>query len=177
MAENTYGLIAVFNSAPDIYRAAEKVRDAGFHRWDVLSPFPVHGMEKAMGLPRSRVPAFTFIGGAVGFLTGMFLAWYMGEFDYPLIVGGMPFFSPIYPFPIAYELTILLAAFGAFFGMFITNLLPQPYHPVMHFERWKEITDDRFAILIEARDPQFNAQETTSFLQSLGGEDVTELPE
>ncbi len=105
-----YGYLALFESAPTVYHAAQSVREAGFKKWDVFTPFPVHGLDGAMGLHRSKVPVFTLCGGVIGFFTGMFLAWYMGQFDYPLIVGGKPFFSPIFPFPVAYELTILLAA-------------------------------------------------------------------
>jgi hypothetical protein len=172
-----YGVLARFESPSEIYGAAEAVRDAGFVHWDVLSPFPIHGIDKAMGLKRSGVPAFSLIGGVIGFVTGMALAWYMGAFDYPLIVGGKPYFSPIFPFPIAYELTILLAAFGAFFGMFITNYLPMPYHPVMNYVRFPILTDNEFAIVIEARDPRYHRERTRSLLESLGAREVVELPE
>ncbi len=110
----TFGLIATFGNTHNLYKAAEEICEAGFRHWDVYSPFPVHGLEGAMGLERSKVPAFTLIGGVTGFITGMFIAWYMGEFDFPLVVGGKPLFSPIFPFPVAYEMTILLASFGAF---------------------------------------------------------------
>ncbi len=173
MAEETQGLVALFDTTGEIYHAAEKVRDAGYMRWDVFTPFPVHGMDDAMGLKRSKVPIFSFLGGVTGFFSGMALAWYTGEFDYDLIVGGKPFFSPIFPFPVAYELTILLAAFGAFFGMFITNLLPRHHHPVMNFEKWTRITDDKFLIMIESRDEQFDSEKTRAFLERIGGKDIS----
>lgn len=167
-----YGIIALFDSAHDVYHAAEMTRDAGFSQWDALTPCPVHGMDKAMGIKRSKVPVFTFIGGFIGFFSGMGLAWYTGSYDYPLIVGGKPFFSPIFPFPIAYELTILLAAFGTLAGMFITNRLPMHYHPVMNYEKFSACLDDKFAIVIESADPKFDSEKTRAFLASLGGHSI-----
>jgi hypothetical protein len=172
-----YGLIALFEKTPDVYHAAEKVRDAGYQNWDVISPFPIHGIQHAMGLPRSKVPIFSLFGGLTGFTTGMLIAYYMGAVDYPLIVGGKPFFSPIFPFPIAYELTILLAAFGAFFGQFITNRLPQHHHPIMNYARWAELTDDKFAIVIEAIDPKFDSTEIKALFQHLGASEISEVTE
>jgi len=162
-----YGYLALFESAPAVYHAAQSVREAGFKKWDVLTPFPIHGMDGAMGLKRSRVPAFTLVGGVIGFITGMATAWFMGQFDYPLIVGGKPFFSPIFPFPVAYELTILLAAFGTLGGMFITNRLPMHYHPVMNYDKFRHLTDDKFAVVIEAGDELFSETRTREFLESL----------
>jgi len=172
-----YGYLALFGSAPAIFHAAESVREAGYKRWDVLTPFPVHGLDGAMGLKRSRVPAFTLVGGIIGFCTGMFIAWFMGAYDYPLIVGGKPFFSPIFPFPVAYELTILLAAFGTLGGMFITNRLPMHYHPVMNYGKFRHLTDDKFAVVIEADDELFSEAETRAFLENLGPEEVTLISE
>ena len=163
-----YGLLAEFSDPGALLEAAEAVREAGYRHFDTHSPFPIHGMDGAMGLKRSRVPAFTLVGGVIGFFTGMFLAWYMGAFDYPLIVGGKPFFSPIFPFPVAYELTILLAAFGTLGGMFITNRLPMHYHPVMNYDKFRHLTDDKFAVVIEAEDALFSESGTREFLEQLG---------
>jgi hypothetical protein len=167
-----YGILALFDNAPAIYEAARQVREAGYTRWDVITPFPVHGLDGAMGLKRSKVPVFTFCGGFIGFWTGMFIAWYMGAYDYPLIVGGKPFFSPIFPFPVAYELTILLAAFGTLGGMFITNRLPMHYHPVMNYDNYRHLTDDKFAVVIESEDSLFQEAETRAFLEQLNPEEV-----
>ncbi|MGE9289654.1 MAG: quinol:electron acceptor oxidoreductase subunit ActD, partial [Puniceicoccales bacterium] len=68
--QNVFGIAATFRTAPDVYHACEKVRDAGYKRWDSYTPFPIHGIDKAMGLKRSKVPIFTFFGGMTGFLTG-----------------------------------------------------------------------------------------------------------
>jgi len=175
MAAPSYGLIAAFDSAPAIYHAAEQVRDAGFRHWDVISPMPVHGMDKAMGLRRSIVPRISLAGGITGFCTGMTLIWWTGAFDYRLTVGGKPFFSPMFAFPVSYELTILFTAFATIGGMFFLNGLPMHYHPVLKSPEIKRATDDRFYIVIEARDPRFNLADTRSFLAKIGGADIKEL--
>lgn len=172
-----YGILALFDNVPDVYQAAKSVRKAGYQDWDVLTPFPIHGMDQAMGLKRSKVPVFTFIGGFIGFWAGMFIAWYMGYYDYPLIVGGKPFFSPIFPFPVTYEMTILLAAFGTLGGMFITNRLPMHYHPVMNYDKFRHLTDDKFAVVIEAGDARFDMEETKAMLEQLGCSEVTLINE
>lgn len=173
----TYGILALFETAPAIYKAAKQVRAAGYTKWDVFTPFPVHGLDGAMGIHRSKVPVFTFIGGVIGFTLGMTIVWYMGYLDYPLIVGGMPYFSPVFPFPVAYELTILLAAFGTLFGMFTLNKLPMHYHPVMNYDKFRHLTDDKFAVVIEADDELFNETDVRELLASLHPTEITVITE
>ena len=177
MAKDPYGQVALFDTAADIYHAAEKVRDAGYIKWDVYTPFPIHGMDEAMGLKRSKVTFFCLMGGVSGFFLGMLMVWFMNDFDYPLIVGAKPYFSPIYPFPIIYEMTILLAAFGTFFGMFLTNFLPQHYHPAMNYRNFNQVTDDKFIIVIESSDNLYDEIKTKSLLEKIGGKDITALEE
>ena len=98
MAAPSHGLIATFNTAPELYHAAEKIRDAGYRHWDCITPFPVHGLDKAMGLRRSIVPRISLAGGIAGFFTGMTMIWWTGAYDYKLIVGGKPLFSPMFAF-------------------------------------------------------------------------------
>ena len=86
-----YGLGAEFNSAADLMHAAEKIRDAGFAKWDVHTPFPVHGMDKAMGLGKSWLSAAVFCGGFTGALTGISLTTIPSFFLYPMIVDGKPY--------------------------------------------------------------------------------------
>lgn len=175
MSDKIHGYLAAFDTPADIMHAAERVRDAGFQRWDVHTPFPVHGMDSAMGLKRSRVQRFTLIGGITGFTTGMLMIFFMNAFDYPLIVGGKPLFSPMFAFPVSYELTILLSAFGTLGGMFLLNRLPMHYHPVMKSTDWARATDDRFFLAIDADDPQFDLVRTRAFLREIGGKDIAAL--
>lgn len=175
MADSKHGVVAVFETTADIFHAAERVRDAGFKNWDVITPFPIHGMDAAMGLGRSIVPVFALIGGIIGFFGGMFMIAYMNWFDYALVVHGRPFFSPLSSFPVSYELTILLAAFGAIIGMFITNRLPMHYHPVLKWDKMHYATDDKFLLIIESSDPKFDLKKTKALLAELGSKEIEEL--
>ena len=175
--KKTYGLVAAFDTTPDFFHACEQVRDAGFSQWDALTSFPVHGLDAAMGVRRSKVPRFSLAGGITGFCTGMSLIWWTGAWEYPLIVGGKPYFSPMFAFPISYELTILFTAFATIIGMFIMNKLPMHYHPVMKAPQFVRATDDRFYIVIEANDPKFNPTQTRALLQQIGGKDIAEIEE
>jgi len=171
-ATKPYGIIAEFTTPASIMHAAEKIRDAGFTRWDVFTPFPVHGMDKAMGLKNSKVGYISFIGAVLGYTTGMIMIWWMNAYDYPIIVGGKPMFSPFSAFPPSYELTILLGSFGALFGMLFLNRLPRLYHPLLKNRRFALATHDRFFVVIDATDPKFNEGETTQLLLGAGAKAV-----
>jgi|UniRef100_UPI004049B3A0 hypothetical protein len=175
MSAQPYGLIATFNTAAEIYHAAEQVRDAGYKHWDCITPCPVHGLDGAMGMRRSIVPRISLLGGIIGFCTGMSLIWWTGAVDYPLIVGGKPMFSPMFAFPVSYELTILFTAFATIIGMFLLNGLPRHNHPVLAYENIARGMDDKFFVVIEARDPRFNLANTKALLEQAGGADIKEL--
>ncbi len=163
-----FGLLAEFDNTTDVLHAAEKVRDAGFRKWDVYMPFPIHGMDKAMGLKNSKVGWFAFLGGVTGYTTGMVMIWWMNAIDYPIVVGGKPMFSPFGAFPPSYELTILFGAFGSLFGMLFLNRLPRLYHPLLKHRRFALATHDRFFIVIETADPKYSETETRKLLETAG---------
>jgi hypothetical protein len=170
---NIYGLIAEFETPADALRAAEQVRDAGFRKWDVYTPYPVHGMDKAMGLKNSKVGWFSFLGGLTGYTTGMLMIWFMNAFDYKIIVGGKPMFSPYGAFPPSYELTILLGAFGSLFGMLFLNRLPRLHHPLLKHRRFTSgVTHDKFFVVIETSDPKYSEFETRRLLESAGSRHI-----
>lgn len=173
MAASTHGLIATFDTAADIYHAAEKVRDAGFTNWDCITPCPVHGLDGAMGVKRSKVPRISLAGGVTGFITGMSMIYFTGAVDYPIIVGGKPLFSPMFAFPVAYELTILFTAFATIGGMLILNGLPMHYHPVLKTDHIHRGLDDKFLIVIESSDPNYDSAK--ALLESAGGAEITEI--
>jgi len=172
-----YGLLAEFDTTADTLHAAAIVRDAGYRRWDVFTPFPVHGMDGAMGLKNSKVGWFTFCGGLTGFTCGMLMIWYMNAYNYPIVVGGKPLFSPIFSFPVAYELTILLGAFGSLLGMLFLNRLPRLYHPLFRSARFTQVTHDKFFIAIEATDPKYSDIETRRLLEQAGARHIEEVRE
>ena len=85
-----YGLAAEFDSAAELFAAAKKIREAGYRKFDVYSPFPIHGMDAAMGLKPSMLGKVVFIGGLTGFLTAVGLQFIPTSIIYPLIVMGKP---------------------------------------------------------------------------------------
>ena len=111
---------------------------------------------------------------AIGTL-GMTMIWWMNAYDYKIPVGGKPLFSPIFSFPVAYECTILLGAFGSLGGMLILNRLPRLYNPVFNSERFRQATHDRFFIVIEATDPKFSDTETRQLLEAAGSKHIEEV--
>ena len=181
-----YGLLAEFETPAAIYAAAERVRDAGYRWWDCHTPFPVHGLDRAMGIRNTILPWLVLGAGATGTMIGFVLQWFTNaaSFDlwafvwvrgYEFLVSGKPILSgPVYPI-VMFELTILFAAVGCVVMMFGLNKLPMLYHPCFKSERFRRASDDRFFIVIEARDPKFYRHKTEAFLDSLGATAVEEL--
>lgn len=170
-----YGLLAEYETTGELYRACEKVRDAGYGAWDAHTPFPVHGLEKAMGLRASVVPWIVMVMGFSGSGLGFLMQWWMSAVDYPLIISGKPFNSYQAFVPIIFELGILLGSFGAVFGMLGLNRLPTLYHSLFNSERFARASDDRFFISIEARDPKYDPERTRALLESSGALHVEEV--
>lgn len=170
-----YGIVAEFQSARDLYHAAETIRDAGYKNWDVFSPFPIHGMDEAMGMQRSILGKIVFFGGLSGFLLAATMQFATSSVIYPLIVAGKPtnlYTVPAF-FPILFELTILFSALTTVFGMLIMNKLPRLNHPLFNWDRFKKVTEDKFFAAIEAGDPQFNVNEVRRLLEAAGGTNIT----
>lgn len=157
--------LAEYETPADVMHAAEKVRDAGYERWDVHTPFPVHGMDRAMGMRDSAVGWIVLVMGPTGCLSAFLLMWWTNGVDYPIVIGGKPGFSLPSMIPVMFELTVLLSAFGAVFGMLGINQLPKHHHPVFYSDRFERCSDDRFFISIEASDPAFDLEETRALLE------------
>ena len=179
MASNAkiYGIIAQYDNAADVLHAAEKVRDAGFRKWDTFTPFPIHGMDRAMGIKNSKVGWFSFIGGVTGYTTGMVMIWWMNAVDYPILVGGKPMFSPYGAFPPSYELTILFGAFGSILGMMFLNRLPRLHHPLLKHKRFALASHDKFFLVIETADAKYSETETRKLLESTGSKHIEMVEE
>lgn len=164
-----YGVMGVYDTPADAMHAAEKVRDAGYRRWDVHTPFPVHGMDDAMGMKPSKVGYFSFAGGATGYTVGMTMIYWMNAVDYQIVIGGKPMFSPFFAFPVSYECTILLAAFGTLLGMAFLNRLPRLHHPLLANKTFRAgATHDKFIVVIETTDPRYSETDTVDLLKSTG---------
>jgi hypothetical protein len=174
-----FAMAAEVPSASALYQVAEKVRDAGYSRWDVYSPFPIHGMDHAMGLKKSWLSALVFCGGLAGLTIAAILQFYPSSIEYPLIVAGKPtnFFTVPAFFPIMFELTVLLSAFTATFGMLALNGLPRWNHPIFNWDRFKKVSDDGFFLAIEATDPKFDEEATRAMLEGLGASHITVVHE
>lgn len=168
----TYGIIAEFDSPAAILAAAEKVRDAGYRRWDVFTPFPIHGIDKVMGLKNSMVGLFSLAMGGGAFVSVIGLLWFANAFDYPLMVGGKPMFSIPMSFVPAYILTIMGGSIGALVGMLALNQLPRLNHPLFDSSRFGQVSRDKFVLVIGANDEHFSAVETRKLLESIGGAHV-----
>ena len=175
--DNLYGLMAEFDTPSELVDAAREVRDAGYTKTDAFSPFPLHEIDEALGIKRSILPWLVFGGGLTGLMTGFALQIFVHYVDYPIIVGGRPFISIPSFIPPSYELTILFAGFAAVFGMLFLNGLPQPYHPVFNVPRFALASREKFFLLIEKKDPNFDYEKTKSFMQGLNAQEVFDVEE
>ena len=169
---NTYAIVAEFESAGALLKAAEQVRGAGFTKFDCHSPFPIHGMDAAMGLKRSPVGYIAGISALAGGAFGMWLQWWSSTVEYPIVISGKPFFSYQAYIIVTFGLTILGAALGAVFGMLITNRLPRLFHGLFHSDSFARFSNDAFFLSIEAEDPNFRERRVVEFLGSIGGRNI-----
>ena len=170
----TVGLLAEYETVDDVIAAAHQVREAGFTRWDVHSPFPIHGIDEVIGVKPTILPWIVLGGGLTGMAGGSFLTvwtmatdfhWAGGLQGYQFMISGKPYLSIPAFVPPVFELTILLAAFGAVFGMILLNSLPMLYNPLFKNARFRRATDDRFFVVIDATDPAFDLDATEDLLQ------------
>lgn len=167
-----FGYLAEFTEPGELLDAAAKVRDAGFEHWDCHTPFPVHGLDDAMGVKGTKLPLLVLGGGLTGLALAALMQWWMNAVDYPFWISGKPFFGVPAAVPVMFELTVLFSALTTFFGMWGLNMLPQHHHPLFNSRRFKRATADRFFISIEARDRRFHREKTREFLESLGPDAV-----
>ena len=166
------GFIAEFSDVDSVLLAAATVRDAGYTRWDVHTPFPVHGMDHAMGIRPTILPWLVLGGGCAGLALGLWLQWYTNAINYPFFISGKPLISLPAWIPVTFELTILLASLTAVFGMLGLNRLPRLYNPLFTSRRFRRVTTDRFFVAIDAADPVFDRVKTERMLQDLGASAV-----
>ena len=167
--------LAEYDTPNALARAAMKVRDAGYRSWDCHTPYPMHGMDEAMGLPPTRIGVISFVFGMIGVATAVFMMQYTNalSFDllnigagYPLIVGGKPPGAFPSMVPIMFELGVLLCGFATLFGLLGIIKLPRHNHPIFESNRFEAATDDKFFISIEADDGKFDLDRTKALLES-----------
>ena len=162
------GLLAEYTNVDQVLKAARAVRRAGFTRWDVHSPFPIHGIDYAMGIKPTILPWIVLTMGLTGLGFAIWLQWYCNAFDYKFMISGKPFWSFPANVPIMFELTVLFSAYTAVFGMLLLNRLPRLYNPLFKHDRFRRVTDDRFFVVLDASDPKFDEAASTQLLRDAG---------
>ncbi|MEJ2196384.1 MAG: DUF3341 domain-containing protein, partial [Ignavibacteriaceae bacterium] len=168
-----YGLTALFTKPDDIIKAANKVAAEGYTKWDVNTPYPVHGMDDAMKLKPSKLGFITLFFGLSGTAGALLLMWYTLSVDFPMVIGGKPFFALPAFIPVTFELTVLLATVSTAVAMFVVFFkLPSNYHPLNDTAYMNKVSLDHFGIVIEASDPKFDEIKVTTLLNSLNPESV-----
>jgi hypothetical protein len=175
-AKATYGILAQFAEAHDLLHAARVVREAGYRRVDAYSPFPVHGLTRAIGFRKTGLPLLVLVGGICGAVGGFAMQYWMTVIDYPLNIGGRPLNSWPAFIPVTFETTILASALTAVLGMLALNGLPRPNHPLFDVDAFARATRDGFFLCIEARDPQFDESAVRQLLTHAGAKEVIHVP-
>jgi len=148
------------------------MQEAGYTKYDCHSPFPIHGMDGAMGLKRSPLGYIIGTMGTMGLVGMVALTYWTNTYGYPMVISGKPSFSWQAFVPVIFAITILMSAFGAFFGMLAINKLPQLFNPLFFSKNFGKVTDGGFFVSVESTDPKFNVDEVRNFLTSIGGINV-----
>lgn len=169
-----FGLVGYFETPAELYHACETLRDSGYKDFDAQTPFPVHGLERAMGIPPSRLPWFVLGGGVFGLSGAVLLTLYVA-LDYALNISGKPAFSYQVFVPVYFELMVLCSGLTCFFGLWAISGLPKFYHPTMKHASAHRMTDDAFFISVEASDSKYDAERTKALLEKLGAKEVEEI--
>ena len=167
--------LAEYDTPNAIAKAAMKVRDAGYQKWDCHTPYALHGMDEAMGLKPTKIGFISFFFGMLGVATAVLMMKYMNAWDfnfldlgsgYPIVVGGKPPGSFPWMVPIMFELGVLFCGLATLFGLLGIIKLPRHNHPIFESERFEAATDDKFFISIEAEDQKFDLDRTKALLES-----------
>ncbi len=167
------GVVGFWSDDHEIVEAATKMREAGYKHFDAITPFPVHGMEEAVGIKRSPIPYVTFVAGLTGGSLGLLFEYWTSAVSWPLNIGGKPFFSLPAFIPVTFELTILFAALSSVGAMFFLNKLPQIDPPIID----PDLTCSKFALWIPDTEPGYSPEKVEAFLKQLGAEEVRRVAE
>lgn len=170
-----HGLIAEFDNPSTLLKAGTAMRKKGFKQFDCHSPFPIHGMDDAMGLKRSPLGYIIALLAIIGALIGLGIQTWVHSIEYPLVISGKPFFAWQAYIIVTFALTILFGAFGAVFGMLGLNKLPRYHHYLFYSDKFEKVSDDGFFVSVGADDIIFDKTNTTDFLKSIGGKNIEVL--
>lgn len=170
-----HGILGEFKNPKALCDVSSLVVKSGYTKFDTYSPFPIHGIDKAMNLQKSKLGRIVIVAGLIGFLGAVSMMYYMAVMDYPMNISGKPFFNAPAWVPITFELTVLLSAFGTVFGMFFLNGLPKLNNPLFNVDRFKKATDDGFFLCIEAGDSLFETVKVKELLKKAGATHIEEV--
>ncbi len=170
-------ILAEFDGPEPLLAAARKVREEGYERFDCHSPFPIHGMDRAMGQKRSGLGFIVGFFALVGLIGAILLQWYASAVAYRLVISGKPFFSYQAYVPVTFALAVLLAAIFSVFGMMALNGLPRLNHPLFSSRRFEKVSDNGFFISVEGTDSKFDPEKTSSFLHAIGAGEIEVVEE
>lgn len=169
-----YSYTGIFDTPDEIIHAAGKVAEEGYKEYDVNTPYPVHGMDAAMKLKPSRLGYFALVFGLSGTFAAVLLMTWMTAFDYPIVIGGKPFFALPAFVPIIFEVTVLAASVSTVLTMlFVFFKFPNNSHPLHDTDYMKAVTSDKYGISIHAEDKLFEEEKVKLLLESLGAKNIT----
>ena len=171
------GIIGLFDEPEQLLAAAATVREAGYREWDCHTPYPVHGLDQAMGLRQSPLASRALMVGGLGAAGGLLMQWWMNAVDYPIRIGGKPLFSWPAFIPITFELFVLSTAVATTLLATLMCKLWRWHSPLHDSGVMHEVTSHRFAVVLSAQDQAFSEQRARELLQEAGCADVRELLE
>ena len=169
------GYLCEVDNPKALIELSKKVKDSGYTQFDTYSPFPVHGIEKAMAIQPSKVPILSFIGCIIGLTAAISLQVWTNGIDYKIALSGKPFISLPAFVPVTFELTILFTAFFTVFGMFGLNRLPEWHRPVFNTKGIQKATCSGFLLSISSADKNFDEVKTKTFLEKSGGKNIEKI--
>lgn len=170
--KNIAGIMGVYTDPNKVIKAAGQIRMAGYKKFDFHTPYPLHGLDDAMGIRKTVLPYISLAAGLLGSAMAIHMQWWTGAVDYKLVIGGKPLFAIESSVPIMFELTVLLCAVATVVAMFAMNGLPKWFNRYQNDPHFLLSTDDAFVVTIDSDDPQFHGERTKEFLESLGAAQV-----
>lgn len=171
-----HSVAATFDDVNKLMNAVHKVNEVGYKQYDVHSPYPIHGLPQAMKLKPSKLGFVTLIFGISGAIFAFLFMYWVNVIDYPLVVGGKPFYQlPAY-IPVMFEVTVLSASvFTIVWMLFIMFKFPNLSHPLLDTEYMKKVSVDRYGISIQSKDDLFDLNKVKEFFKEIGAEEIFEI--
>lgn len=171
-----HSITAVFNTPDEIIGASKAIVKEGYSKFDVHTPYPVHGLDKAMKLKRSPLGYFAFVLGVTGACLALMLMWWTMTVAYPMNISGKPEFPLPAFIPITFEVTVLLASIATVVSMIVIFFkFPNTSHPLHDTDYMRKVSSDKYGITIESNDPKFEINTVKEFLAKIGGNEIEEI--